>query len=50
MLMFGKRNASIVLNKNNTVARQQQVGKPSIPPLHRFSRQKHPQKLYNSGF
>jgi hypothetical protein len=48
--MFGKRNACIVLNKNNSVARQQQVRKASIPPLYRFGRQKHLQKLYNSGF
>jgi hypothetical protein len=50
MLMFGKPNLSILRNKNNTVARLQQVARPSIPPLRRFSRQKHPQKLYNSGF
>jgi hypothetical protein len=50
MLMFGKRNSSIVLKKNNTVARLHQVARPSILPLKRFNRQKHPQKLYNSGF
>jgi hypothetical protein len=40
MLMFGKRNSSIVQNKNNTVADWQ----------HRSRRQIPPQKLYNSGF
>jgi hypothetical protein len=50
MLMFGKRNSSIVRNKNNTVAEWQQVAWPFIRPGKRFYRQKLPQKLYNSGF
>jgi hypothetical protein len=50
MLMFGKRNSSIVLNKNNTLAEQQQVASPSIFPIDPSNRQKLPQKLYNSGF
>jgi hypothetical protein len=34
MLMFGKRNSSVLRNKNNTVASLQQVAKPSILPGH----------------
>jgi hypothetical protein len=50
MLMFGKRNSSIVRNKNNTVAGWQQVNRVFIPPGHGPRRQIPPQKLYNSGF
>jgi hypothetical protein len=48
--MFGKPNAALVLNKNNTVAELQQVVRPSSRLVDRFKRQKLPQKLYNSGF
>jgi hypothetical protein len=50
MLMFGKRNSSVVRNKNNTVAELQQVARPSIWPDHSAKGQKLAQKLYNSGF
>jgi hypothetical protein len=48
--MFGKRNASIMRNKNNTVADQQQVIRVFIPSGQGTKRQIPPQKLYNSGF
>jgi hypothetical protein len=50
MLMFGKRNSSIVQNKNNTVAEWQQVIRLFNPPGHSANRQIPAQKLYNSGF
>jgi hypothetical protein len=50
MLMFGKRIASCVRNKNNTVAEWQQVAWAFILPDGCFNRQKLAQKLYNSGF